>query len=186
MSQGCNKEPRTPPQTGKKSNLGRCLRSLPWNAQICFFWGACSTHSALACGKLGCPLLKLAPGIILHVLANSILPTQASDSARKIKSPCPFPSTSLSLRWTWRAGFQSTREGEESLLVEVSPPFWVQEAAEEETVQAGKRVLGTPEQLISPLDSELGAESVMYYSEIRIQLSLDFFWSSSCCCLDMN
>ena len=149
------------------------------------FRGVCSTCSAFACGKLGCPLLKLAPGIILCVLANLILPTQAWGSPRKIKCLCHSIPVHLSASNEIWVCFQGIHGGGESILLEARPPY-LGSCRKRYWSKLGKWGLGTWSSSFSPWLLSWEGESVMCNSEVRIKLSWSYFWRSRSCCLDTN
>lgn len=150
------------------------------------FRRACRPHSAFAHGKLRHPLPKLAPWITQCVLVNSILLMPVRNSARKIKYLAQsIPLHLCACNELWELALKHT-EVREVVLLEVSPPGLGSEAVENEEVQAREMSWETW-RILFPLGFwvETG-ESVMYYFEIRDQLSLDFLWRNSSCHLDMN
>ena len=141
------------------------------------FRGACSTHSTFPCGKLGCPLLKLARRIIQCVLTNSILPLQAWGPARKIKRPCPFHLIRLSMlvmnaesllpQHSWGRGDYS--DWSQASLARQ------QEAADKAVVQAGKRSPGEPGAAHFLLEFWVGRGRV---SSIILRSEFSWAWTS--------
>lgn len=131
------------------------------------FRGAHSTHSAFACGQLGCPLLKLALRIIHACLQipsclhkHGVLQEKSSVFAHLILCA----SDEL---WVF---FQSIHGEREASCLKPGLPI---EAKEVE--QAGELSPGESGQLIFPWTSALGGERGTHYLEISIWLSWGFF-----------